>query len=133
MATATPKTTMFETDDYKPNRHHGTARRIATFLHWRADEQPAAFVPYCEIAQRILGMKTVVTPNSALAQSVRSELHRARDLAMRLYGQDILTNGVGARATVDAKELFRFRLGGEMGRLAEQLARYRRVARLILS
>jgi hypothetical protein len=117
--------------EYKLNRHHGIARRIATYLHWCASEQPGKFIPYADIAHRVLGLKTPLNEQSKLAHVVRDELHRVRDLAMNLFGKDILTNGSGARATVDSEEVFRYRLGRELSRLIDQVRRYERLAELI--
>jgi hypothetical protein len=117
--------------EYKLNRHHGVARRIATYLHWCAGEQPGKFIPYADIAQRVLGLKAPLNGQSKLAYVVRDELHRVRDLAMNLFGEDILTNASGARATVDREEIFRYRLGRELSRLIDQVRRYERVAELI--
>jgi hypothetical protein len=126
-----PKTSLFATPAYRPNRHHGLARRIATFLHVQADAQPRTMIPYPEIAQRVLGLKSRPGPHGKLTLAVRDELYRARDLLLSLFGRDLITNGSGARATLDADEMFRFRLGIDLLRMAQRLGRYGRTARLI--
>jgi hypothetical protein len=126
-----PKTSIVATPEYRPNRHHGLARRIATFLHVQADAQPRTMIPYPEIAQRVLGLKSKPGRYSKLTLAVRDELYRARDLMVSLFGRDLITNGSGARATLDADEMFRFRLGLDLLRAAQRLGRYGRTARLI--
>jgi hypothetical protein len=122
---------LFATPDYRPNRHHGLARRIATFLDFEAEHQPRTMISYPEIAQRVLRLKSKPGRYSKLTLAVRDELYRARDLMLSLFCRDLITNGSGARATLDAEEMFRFRLGIDLLRAAQRLGRYGQTARLI--
>lgn len=123
---------IFEAKSWEPNRHHGIPRRIAALLDWRARHQPGVFLSYGEIAQSVLRLKSKLGRHSKLTQAVVEDLYHARKLLGDQHGRDLITNGRGARATIDAEEIFRFRLGPDLTRVASQLGRYGRTAQLIL-
>lgn len=131
MTTDTQGSTLFTQEDWKPNRHHGLSRRVASLLSWMAQRRPGVFLSYAEIARRVLGLQTKLGPSSKLTAAVKEEIFRSRELLAKLHGRDLITNGRSARATVDGDELFRFRLGLDLARIVSQLARYGRTARMI--
>jgi hypothetical protein len=133
MTTSALATTMFLKKDWEPNRHHGIRRRVASLLDWYANQRPSAFLSFPEIARRVLRLKTPLGSRSRLTTAIQDDIYRCRDLLANLFGRDVITNGRGARATVDADELFRFRLGLDLTRVVSQLSRYGRTARLISS
>lgn len=123
-------TRLSRVERWEPDHRHGMPRRIAALLDWGARHQPGVFIPYPEIAQCVLRLKRRPAPDSKLTRAVVEDVYHARK-PLAEFGRDLITNGRGARATVDAEEIFRFRLGTDLAHVVSQLERYGRTARLV--
>ncbi len=125
------KSTLLAPPEYRPNSRHGLARRIATFLDHEATHRPRVMIEYRDLARRVLGLQSRPARYSKLTLAVRDEMYRARDLLVEVFHRELVTNGTGARATIDADEQFDLRLGNDLLNVARRVAQYGRAARRI--
>jgi hypothetical protein len=108
---------------FVPEPSDGIARRIADFLDFRAQVSPRAWTRYEEIAEIVLRLEHRIGAGSPLAESIREFVYRARPILAATYGRALLTNGHGARASVDGGDVFQHRMCRDVSSFGRTFAR----------
>jgi hypothetical protein len=116
---------------FRLNRRHGLERRIAAYLDWCAEQAPGKMVPYSRIASVVLCLSSKLGDDSDLVRAVRDKLYQTRNLLIEVFGRDLITDGVSARATTSGKDTFDARYKRELLKTKRQTERIGRTLRLV--
>jgi hypothetical protein len=106
--------------------------RTAEFLFWAKEKYPYQIVTYEEITQAIFSLGSVPNNKSPHVKSVRGQMSSVGKRLLELFKVSLITErGVGARASVDDRDILEQSVTKEAERTSLAAAKLKKVSDLV--
>lgn len=106
--------------------------RTAEFLFWAKGKYPYQLITYEEITQAIFSLGSVPNNKSPHVKSVRGQMSSVGKRLLELFKVSLITErGVGARASVDDKDVLEHSVTKEAERTSLAAAKLKKVSDLV--